>query len=71
MGVGTQRDSVHWELLGVELRRENKRHGDCASLTEAAVGGLEPARHQGKRRMETRTLALLKPPPHPPHLKLT
>lgn len=23
MGVGTQRDSVNWEVLGVELRREN------------------------------------------------
>lgn len=47
MDVWIQRGSVHWELVAVELR-ENKTHGDCASPTEAAVGGPEPAHHQGK-----------------------
>lgn len=47
MDVWIQRDSVHWKLFAVELR-ENKTHGDCASPTEAAVGGPGPAHHQGK-----------------------
>lgn len=38
----------------MELRGENKLNGDCASPTEAAVGGPEPACHQGKRRTKTR-----------------
>lgn len=54
MGVGTQRDSINWESLDVERRGENKPHGDCASPTEATVGGPEPACHQGKRRTKTR-----------------
>lgn len=60
MDVGTQRDSVRWESLDVELRRENKPHGDCASSTEAAVGWPSlPA----KKANEGQKPGLLKPLP--------
>lgn len=47
-GCGHSEGHVHWELLGVELKRENKPHGDGASLTEAAVGGLEPVASEAR-----------------------
>lgn len=63
MGVGTPRDSVPWGLLGVELRRENKPHGDGASMTEAAADGLEPV--ATKAREGWKQGLLLSWNPHP------
>lgn len=64
--MGTQRDTVHWELLGVELRRENKPYGDWGSSWWAVA--CSPPRQKKDGNKDS---CCIETPTHPPHLKLT
>lgn len=67
MDVWIQRGSVHWELFAVELR-ENKTHGDLFPQLRQQLVGLSLPTTKANEGPEP---GLLKPPPHPTHLKLT